>query len=191
MKRFRVWLTLCGVALLAAAVGYRLSVPGDSTETSTAVAPPIFELVLTDLKGQPQNFGQWRGKLLIVNYWATWCHPCREEMPGFSRLQNKYRDNGIQFVGISIDNADKIIEFQKATPVSYPLLIGGIATMENSAALGNTQQALPFTAVFDREGRLFSTKLGRVAEPELERQLVELMSRDSQGIAFPARPSGT
>lgn len=175
MKRFRIWLMLGGVALLAAATGYRFSLLENGAETEAGL--PIFELVLTDLKGQPQGLGQWRGKVLIVNYWATWCHPCREEMPGFSRLQDKYRDNGVQFVGISIDNADKIVEFQKLTPVSYPLLIGDLATMENSAALGNARQALPFTAVFDRQGRLFSTKLGRVAETELERQLIQLIPR--------------
>ena len=92
--------------------------------------------------------------MLIVNYWASWCTPCREEMPGFSRLQDKYRDKGVQFVGISIDTVDKIIEFQKTTPVTYPLLIGDISTMENSAKLGNSRQALPFTAVFDREGKM-------------------------------------
>jgi thiol-disulfide isomerase/thioredoxin len=170
---------LGGLALLAAAAVYRLGVPGRNLETPTAAAPalPIFELALTDLNGQTQSFGQWRGKVLIVNYWATWCHPCREEMPGFSRLQDKYRDKGVQFVGISIDTADKIIEFQKTTPVTYPLLIGDINVMENSAKLGNTRQALPFTAVFDREGRLSATKLGRLSEPELERQLTELISR--------------
>ena len=179
MKRPHLWLMLGGIALLAAAAGYKFGMPGKSAETATAAGPtlPIFELVLADLKGQPQSLGQWRGKLLVVNYWATWCHPCREEMPGFSRLQDIYRDKGVQFVGISIDNADKIIEFQKTTPVSYPLLIGDIGTMENSAGLGNIQQALPFTAIFDRQGRLFSTKLGRLAEADLERQLIELMSR--------------
>jgi thiol-disulfide isomerase/thioredoxin len=112
-----------------------------------------------------------------VNYWATWCLPCREEMPGFSRLQDKYHDKGVQFVGISIDTADKIVEFQKTTPVTYPLLIGDMTVMENSAKLGNSRQALPFTAVFDREGRLVATKLGRLSEPELDRQLAELVSR--------------
>ena len=179
MKRSQLWLVLGGIALLAALAGYKLGVVGKSAETVTATASalPIFELVLADLKGQPQGFGQWRGKVLIVNYWATWCLPCREEMPGFSRLQDKYRDKGVQFVGISIDTADKIIEFQKTTPVSYPLLIGDMAVMENSAKLGNSRQALPFTAVFDREGRLAATKLGRLSEPELDRQLAELVSR--------------
>jgi thiol-disulfide isomerase/thioredoxin len=179
MKRSYLWLILGGLTLIAALAGYRLGVVGKSAETATATAPalPIFELVLADLKGQPQALGQWRGKVLIVNYWATWCLPCREEMPGFSRLQDKYRDKGVQFVGISIDTADKIVEFQKTTPVTYPLLIGDMTVMENSAKLGNSRQALPFTAVFDREGRLVATKLGRLAEPELDRQLAELISR--------------
>jgi len=181
MKHSILWPLLGVVVLLAAVVGYRLAVPGKSAETAaaTATAPalPIFELALADLNGQMQSFTQWRGKVLIVNYWATWCAPCREEMPGFSRLQDKYRDKGVQFVGISIDTVDKIIEFQKTTPVTYPLLIGDISTMENSAKLGNSRQALPFTAVFDREGRLSATKLGRLSEPELERQLTDLISR--------------
>lgn len=179
MKRSILWPLLGGIALLAAVASYRLDLVGNSTETAPATTPalPIFDLALANLNGQTQNFSQWRGKVLIVNYWATWCHPCREEMPGFSRLQDKYRDKDVQFVGISIDTVDKIIEFQKTTPVTYPLLIGDIGVMENSAKLGNTRQALPFTAVFDREGRLSATKLGRLSEPELERQLIELISR--------------
>jgi thiol-disulfide isomerase/thioredoxin len=177
MKHPLLWPILGGLALLAAAAGYRLAMTGTAGDTATAAGLPMFELTLTDLQGQTQSFSQWRGKVLIVNYWATWCHPCREEMPGFSRLQDKYRDKGVQFVGISIDTADKIIEFQKTTPVTYPLLIGDISVMEDSAKLGNTRQALPFTAIFDREGQLSATKLGRFSEPELERQLNELISR--------------
>ncbi len=193
MRRSLVWLALGGIALLAGTIGHRLGEFGKSAETMTTASSSlrILDLVLNDLKGQPQTFAQWRGKLLVVNYWATWCIPCREEMPGFSRLQERYRDKGVQFVGISIDNAAKIAEFVKVTPVSYPLLIGDIGVMENSAALGNTQQALPFTAVLDRHGRLFSTKLGRLPEAILERQLIELMSRDPQGLPASARAPGT
>jgi thiol-disulfide isomerase/thioredoxin len=179
MKRSLLWLALGGLALLAALIGYRFGVLGKSAEMPAPVAPkiPIFDLVLTDLNGKPQGLGQWKGRILVINYWATWCHPCREEMPGFSRLQDKFRDKGVQFVGISIDDAAKIIEFQKETPVNYPLLIGDMNIMKSSAELGNTRQALPFTAVFDREGRLAATKLGRLSEPELEGQLKELISR--------------
>lgn len=193
MKRPLVWLVLGSIALIAGVIGHRLGESGKSTGTMTAASSSlaILDLVLNDLKGQPQAFGQWRGKLLVVNYWATWCLPCREEMPGFSRLQDKYHDKGVQFVGISIDSVAKIAEFMKATPVAYPLLLGDIGVMENSAALGNTLQALPFTAVFDRQGRLVSTKLGRLPEADLERQLIELLSRDPQGMLPVARAQGT
>lgn len=186
MRRSLVWLVLGGIALLAGAIGHRLGEFGKSAETMTMTEAssslPIPDLVLHDLNGQPQHFAQWHGKLLIVNYWATWCLPCREEMPGFSRLQEKHRDKGVQFVGIGIDTAAKIAEFVKTTPVSYPLVIGDIGVMENSAALGNTLQALPFTAVFDRRGKLFSTKLGRLSETDLDRQLLELISRFPQEV---------
>lgn len=179
MKNTRAWLMLGGVALAALAVGYRLTVPEKNTEAVVSTTPPgsIYELVLTDIKSQPQSLGQWRGNVLVVNYWATWCPPCREEMPGFSRLQDKYRDKSVQFVGISIDDAVKIAEFQKETPVSYPLLIGDMATMKSSADLGNTRQALPFTAVFDRRGVLSAAKLGRYSEADLDRLLADLISR--------------
>lgn len=176
MKRARAWLLFGGIALLAAAVGYRLGIFGKSAETATAgaSATDIFRLVLNDVKGQPQGLDQFRGKVLVVNYWATWCYPCREEMPGFSRLQEKYSSKNVQFIGISIDDAAKIIKFQKETPVNYPLLIGDMGVMKSSAELGNSRQALPFTAVFDRQGKLTAAKLGRFAEADLERLLIEL-----------------
>ena len=177
MSRARLWLALCAIALLAAYAGYRVAAPENKLGSPVTPTLSIFDVILNDLQGKPQSLGQWRGKVLVVNYWATWCHPCREEMPGFSRLQDKYRDKGVQFVGISIDDAAKIVEFQKDTPVTYPLLIGDIGAMKNSADLGNTRQALPFTAVFDRQGKLALTKLGRLSENALEPELAELSSR--------------
>ncbi len=180
MKHLRLGLILGGFALIAAVAGYRFSMFGQAPKARPVAMTPdisIYELSLANLTGQRESLGQWRGKVLVVNYWATWCPPCREEMPGFSRLQDKYRDKNVQFVGISIDDAAKINEFQKETPVSYPLLIGDMNAMESSAKFGNTRLALPFTAVFDQQGTLFSTKLGRLAESELESQIKELMSR--------------
>ena len=99
----------------------------------------------------------------------------KEEMPGFSRLQQQFQSKGVQFVGISIDDADKIIEFQKSTPVAYPLLIGDMDTMKQSANLGNQRQGLPFTAVFGRDGSLAMTKLGRWNDADLESKLAALI----------------
>ena len=180
MNSSRIWLLIAGLALVTAAIGYHLVLKNKTTEAprmATAPQTAIFDLVLTDVDGKAQSLQQWRGKILVLNYWATWCFPCREEMPGFSRLQAKYQDKGVQFVGISIDEAPKIIEFQKETPVSYPLLIGDMKTMTNSAELGNSRQALPFTVVFDRNGQLAMSKLGRWNEADLEPKLLELISR--------------
>ena len=180
MKASRTWLLGAGLALVAIVIVYRFALKNKTVGAPTMPTAPqtaIFDLVLTDVSGKAQSLQQWRGKILVLNYWATWCFPCREEMPGFSRLQTKYQENGVQFVGISIDEAAKIIEFKKNTPVSYPLLIGDMKTMTNSAELGNSRQALPFTAVFDRNGQLVMSRLGRWNESDLEPKLLELISR--------------
>jgi peroxiredoxin len=162
-------------------MAYRAAVPFKATEPPSPVpaisVAALSELALTNTKGQSQNLRQWQGKILVINYWATWCQPCREEMPGFSRLQEKFRGNGVQFVGISTDDEDKIVEFQKSTPINYPLLIGNMTVMASSADLGNIRQGLPFTAVFDRRGDLVMTKLGRWSESDLEPKLAELAAR--------------
>lgn len=178
MRGAPLWLGLGIIALVAVLAGYYL---GTGTGVSQLEPPPstgrpIHELVLADIAGKPQRLDQWRGRILVVNYWATWCPPCRDEMPGFSRLQDRYRDKMVQFVGISIDDPDKIAEFQKETPVTYPLLIADLATMQSSAGYGNRAQALPFTAVFDGEGRLAATRLGRWDEADLEREVRRLIS---------------
>ncbi|MBK9624330.1 MAG: TlpA family protein disulfide reductase [Rhodocyclaceae bacterium] len=145
-----------------------LTVP--QAHTSTAITA----LTLPDTTGTNQSMSQWRGKILVVNFWATWCPPCREEMPAFSRLAEKHAANGVQFVGISIDTLNNVLDFQKRTPVSYPLLIGTMETVQNTIPLGNNAQALPFTAIFDRSGVLHSVKLGRLAEAELAHTLLAL-----------------
>jgi peroxiredoxin len=171
---------------------------GKAKNASTATHPrlacqrhPIFGLTLPDSNGQAQALEQWRGKILVVNYWATWCPPCREEMPGFSRLQAKFAAKGVQFVGISIDTAVKVTEFQKETPVNYPLLIGDAGAIDSSVALGNSRQALPFTAVIDRQGRVSAVKLGRFTEADLEPELIELVSRSPQWMPSPKLAPGT
>jgi peroxiredoxin len=150
--------------------------PADASPGSTG-ASKLFRLTLPDIDGKLQALEQWRGKILVVNYWATWCAPCREEMPGFARLQEKNAANGVQFIGISIDTAPKVAEFQTTTPVNYPLLIGDLGAIDSSIALGNSSQALPFTVVFDRQGKVVAVKLGRFAEADMERQLAKLVSR--------------
>lgn len=136
----------------------------------------MLALTLPDAEGVPQAIAQWKGRILVLNYWATWCPPCREEMPAFSRLHEKYSANGVQFIGISIDSPSKVKQFSAETPVAYPLLISNLDIMQTLADFGNVAQGLPFTVIIDRNGTLYSTKLGRYDEAGLEIRLQELLA---------------
>lgn len=138
-------------------------------------SPTLLRMTYPDLDDRPRAFSEWKGKVVVANYWATWCPPCKEEMPGFSRLHMRYLDKGVQFVGISIDSSDKIRQFQTKTPVSYPLLVAPQEAIDNSVELGNTPKALPFTAIFDRTGKLAAIRLGRYDEALLEGHIKALL----------------
>ncbi|MCM8611157.1 TlpA disulfide reductase family protein [Accumulibacter sp.] len=140
-------------------------------EQGQAMADAIMALTLPDLVGKPQAMAQWRGKVLVVNYWASWCAPCIEEMPAFSRLQEKYAARGVQFVGIGIDDAEKMQAFVRRTPVAYPLLVGDAAGSQTPAL---QVRGLPTTVVIDRAGRLAGSRLGRLDEATLEPILLRL-----------------
>ncbi|MBI3526303.1 MAG: TlpA family protein disulfide reductase [Betaproteobacteria bacterium] len=177
-------LLIAAIALLAAGTGF-IAANFQHQPPSTVTAPQVpavaaqqlLALTLPDPAKVNQGLRQWRGKLLVVNFWATWCPPCREEMPGFSRLHAKYAAKNVQFVGIAIDNADKVQEFSLQTPVSYPLLVGGPALMPLMAELGDAAGGLPFTVIIGRDGTLRQTHLGIWKESSLEDSLNALMEQ--------------
>ena len=111
----------------------------------------------------------------MVNFWATWCAPCREEMPEFIRMQRELGGKGLQFVGIAVDQADKVRQFASEIGLNYPSLIGGFGAMELSRSLGNTVMALPFSVVVDRQGRVVHTQLGVLKPQKLDAILAQLL----------------
>ena len=145
--------------------------PTVSSVVTTDAVAQLFASRQDDAQGQAQPFSRWQGKTLVVNFWATWCPPCRQEMPAFSRLQDRYAAHGVQFVGIALDSADSVQAFAERSPVSYPLLVGGPEGVVLAQALGNSSLSLPYTLVLSpqREPRL--VRMGPVSEGELERIL--------------------
>lgn len=166
-------IALVAAAALAAGAWLRPAVaPGPLSDP--AAVQRLLELNLADMHGKPQAMAQWKGKVIVANFWATWCPPCLEEMPGFERLSRQYAAKGVQFVGISIDSADKVRRFAADMGITYPLLIGDMATFDVVRTLGNPSQGLPFTIILDRSGAARRIKLGRFAEADLAAFLATL-----------------
>jgi thiol-disulfide isomerase/thioredoxin len=136
-----------------------------------AAVDALWSMQFADVRGQRQALSQWRGQVLVLNFWATWCAPCREEMPDFDALRRKHHARGVEFVGIAIDNERNVTRFLQQMPVSYPILIGEGAALALARQLGNAAGALPFTLVIDRSGDIALSHLGRLPYAELDAAL--------------------
>jgi peroxiredoxin len=143
-------------------------------ETGTISTQSFFAAEFPGLDGQPQPLKQWQGKTMVVNFWATWCPPCLEEMPELSSLHADFQDQNLIVLGISSDDLEKIREFSSQTPVSYPLLSGDIDAMNISESLGNDKGVLPYTVIISPDGRLVKSYFGLINQALLEQDLRDL-----------------
>ncbi|WP_263768454.1 TlpA family protein disulfide reductase [Propionivibrio soli] len=180
LKRGGLYLLL-GVVIAATAtgayVGRQLLSPGNpSSRISSTAVNELYSTPFPDVAGKTQRIADWEGKTVVVNFWATWCPPCREEMPAFSRLQLKYA-NDVQFVGISVDSADNVRSFTTKVSVAYPLLVVESQGVELSKALGNERMGLPYTVVLGPKREVLLAHTGRLAENELDRILEKAGSK--------------
>lgn len=171
-------LTLLGVAVLSLALGM---------VASHFLNPPSAEIVnfenmaqkrnaefqLPDLDGQLRNAKEWRGKVLVVNFWATWCPPCRHEMPMFVAVQEAFGAKGLQFVGIAIDKPELAREFAQSINVNYPILLADSSALAKQ--YGNRSGGLPFTAVFGRDGQLAKIFIGQMSRDETIKAIQPLL----------------
>ena len=168
-------LLILGAAGLAAAVAGFLAGPallklGGAGEESEALRAASF----ADLEGKPRRLAEWSGKVLVCNFWATWCAPCREEIPLLVAARQKYGPSGVEFVGIAVDNASKVREFAASFKISYPVLLAEAEGLDLMRRVGNAGGGLPYTVIADRQGRLVHRKLGALGQAELEGFLVPL-----------------
>ena len=169
------WALLAGAALIAVAAGVYVGGARVDSNPSAQANAALVGLALPDAAGKEQRLDQWRGKVLVVNFWATWCAPCREEMPEFIKAQTEYGPKGLQFVGIAVDQPDKVEQFAKEIGLNYPALVGGFGAMELSKTLGNNLMALPFTIVLDRNGGIVHTQLGNLKPDKLQSLVKQLL----------------
>ncbi|HUP96984.1 MAG TPA: TlpA disulfide reductase family protein [Usitatibacter sp.] len=142
------------------------------------VAPAaLFAASFADAAGRSQTLAQFQGKVVVVNFWATWCAPCREEMPAFVHLQARWGARGVQFVGLAQDDPGKVARFGADLAINYPLWTGGDQVTELSRRLGNRLGALPHTAILGPAGEVLETRVGPYTEREMESRLTAFTAK--------------
>ena len=174
MKVGRRQALLLGAAgIAAAAVGFLagpvlLRLGGDGGNEALRAAR------FADLDGKMRRLDEWRGRVLVCNFWATWCAPCREEIPLLLEMRRKYGPGGVEIVGIAIDNAAKVRQFSSSFSISYPILLAEADGLDLMRRLGNSGGGLPYTVIANREGTLVHRKLGALKQLELDGLLAPL-----------------
>lgn len=167
----RKWLFAGALAVAAAGVlAQRLFFSSDADATTPVElrSAQFWSASLPDLAGHPQPLAQWLGKVVVVNFWAPWCPPCRREIPGFIALQEQFGKQGLQFVGVALDEHDKVVTFADGEGMNYPILLGGGDAVDLGRIAGNRLGGLPYTVVFDRKGNAIAGLTGEVTHERMK-----------------------
>ena len=189
------------VAVLAAATGFGIyqfgiaprvntgqasiqATPAAAPEAQTEVADDALpetlpDFTLGDLDGQPRSIRSWPGKSMIVNFWATWCAPCRREIPLLNKIQAEHGAEGFQIVGVAVDFREDVLKYASEIGIDYPLLIGEQDGLEAVTKFGRGSLGFPFTVFTDNQQRLVLFHLGEIHPPQAEVMLAAVRKVNS------------
>ena len=143
-----------------------------------SIAPAaLYSATFRDAAQLPQPLGRFQGQVLVLNFWATWCAPCREEMPAFDRVSERWAGRGVHFLGLSAEPPELAARFGRQLGVRYDLWTGGDEVGELSRRLGNRARVLPHTALIGPDGRVIAAKVGPYSERELEALLQQTVAK--------------
>ncbi len=170
---------LAGVTALAIGIWAAWAYYTPATKQTHADA--LWAMSLPDPSGKLQPLAQWRGQVLVVNFWATWCAPCREEIPDLIALRREYAANSVEMVGIAIDAPAPVAAYVRNMQMPYPVLIGQGEALALARELGNVSGALPYTVVIDADGAIALRHLGRLPRVKLQAALRQSVQRRETG----------
>ena len=131
------------------------------------------DFTLAQLNGGQMKLADYKGKLVVLNFWASWCPPCRAEIPAFVKLQDKYKDSGVNFLGVAIEDKENVAKFIQDVPINYPTSYGVEEAYDVSARYGNPDGALPYTLLINADQKVVESHNGQMSEKMLE----ELISK--------------
>jgi thiol-disulfide isomerase/thioredoxin len=166
-------IAVAAAVALAAGILVHLNVRSGAPDTAAVSALTVSQF--KDLAGQTESLKRWQGQVLVVNFWASWCPPCLEEIPGLVRIHRELAPKGLQIVGIAVDSADNARSSAAQLGVRYPVLVAGMEVIDLTRRLGNRAGALPYTLVLDRHGTVVATHLGLISEAQLTRIITPLL----------------
>jgi thiol-disulfide isomerase/thioredoxin len=169
---------IVALALTSAAAGLALSVwlrPTPPAPTLPANVQPLaigdrrLDVTLPDRDGRPRRLSEWDGQLVVLNFWASWCGPCREEMPMLDAARRRHAGKGVEIIGVAAEDAAPALAFLRTHPVDYPILIDAPgAGPDLSLRMGNVRSVLPFNVLVGRDGRILAQRIGNMNESTFE-----------------------
>ncbi|MSS75762.1 MAG: TlpA family protein disulfide reductase [Methyloglobulus sp.] len=168
MKRSILIVTVAIMAFVGGlSVRNLLSSQLDKTKVSEENQQKLTEFSLPNLSGKQRNIKEWQGKVLVINFWATWCPPCLKEMPEFEALHTEYEKKGLQFIGIALDDAEPVKEFIASKKITYPILLGEDQGTKLAHDLGNIVNTVPFTVIVNKQGLVVKSQMGELSRKQL------------------------
>jgi thiol-disulfide isomerase/thioredoxin len=167
-----------------------VTIPADQPVAEPAAAPPelpvmLPEFTLADLEGKPRSILSWPGKSMIVNFWATWCAPCRREIPLLRELQQQHGSEGFQVVGVAVDVREDVVKYAREIGIDYPVLIGEQDGLDAINKFGQGSLGFPFTVFTDKQGRIVLFHLGEIDKAEAT-VLLDAVGQVNRGELTPA-----
>lgn len=152
-------------------------VPEPGTPAAAVIGQFRPDFALPDALGLSHEVREWDGRVLVINFWATWCKPCVREMPGFVELQKQYAEHGVQFVGIALDTVPQVDAFfgKLGLALNYPSLIGGTNAIAVAEAYGNNIGILPYTVLVDKTGKIAYVQYGELTRDTAEQMILNLL----------------
>jgi len=191
MQRSFLIFAMAFIMLMAGALFYAARIPVQAPDTGIPMVPPVIDQTqqavhpsfkLPDIEGNERDFSEWSGKHRLLNFWATWCAPCRREIPLLKAFQDEHGDDGFQIIGIAVDFPEDVARYAESAEFNYPILVGQEDAMAIAESSGVDFIGMPFTMIVASDGELLNSHMGEIHEADLEHIVRVLNMLDSGEI---------